>query len=105
MHFFIYNLQMIVSTDCLSDQNYYDFMPVSSIIKIANPLEGVHQLKIYAPNMKDDDTINFLVIVDGQYSIFELNHDGKWSECGANGAFSKEVIAFVRDQIKALYMP
>jgi len=74
------------------------------ILKFTNPFEGVYQIKVYAPHMSDENTVSFLVILDGQYSIFELFEDGHWGECGISHSFTPEIIQFIQEQIQAKYL-
>lgn len=77
---------------------------MNHILKFTNPFEGVYQVKIYAPHMNDENTISFLVILDGQYSIFELHENGLWGECGISHLFTPEIIHFVQKQIEEKYL-
>jgi hypothetical protein len=74
------------------------------ILKLDKPLDGIQQIKVYEPHMNDENTVSFLVILDGQYAIFELHENGEWGDCGTTLSFTPEIKAFVKKKIEVNYM-
>ena len=80
------------------------FCPVKILITIYGPTHSAKLINIYEPCWVDDQTISFLIDVDGVYATFLLKNEGVWKRKGSNGKYTRKTIQIIQEAIASYYI-
>lgn len=74
------------------------------IIKLENPLPGVGCIEIFAPLIKDKDSILFFLRINERVASIELRENDTWKTHGIYGHFPNDIIPLIRQVISTKYL-
>ncbi len=74
------------------------------IIKIVQPFNYINLIKIYAPRIKNANTISFLVKIDEVFTTIDLLNDGIWQDANMREKYPVEVISLIVEEIQYKYL-